>query len=132
MEWQADKEITRTAEGPQRGDVNVGDLARYVRSDRVRRVRISGYVVGIVDALHSPSPRGDGISGVKRSLETEGRNKKHSGISRSWARVASSISRPIVKSAHEHATYTFLVMEFIHAIRRPTIPTRDYYDCGRL
>jgi hypothetical protein len=69
VEYQANREITRTAEGPQRGDVNIGDLAKRVGPDRVRRVRISGYVVGIVDALHSPCPPENGVSGVEERLK---------------------------------------------------------------
>ena len=68
--------------------------------------------------------QGNGVSEVEESLEINGRSKEHGGISRS--------SGHGLKSAHEPTTHIFLVMEFIHAIRRPTILTRDHYDCGRL
>jgi hypothetical protein len=46
----------RTAERAKRGDVQVGDLARRVGSDRVGRVCMGGLVV---DAPHSPCRRGE-------------------------------------------------------------------------
>jgi hypothetical protein len=38
----------------------------------------------------------------------------------------------MIMTDHRSQPTKYTVMEFIHAIRRPTSPPGDYYDSGRL